>query len=98
MVPLVSSSLGDSELIIHFQEAYARLFSNCYNKQGNQSNLPSYKPMKQGTISAKVYPEGIQPVKGNNCGLIPEEKKLPEVTSEYEFSTRIFQPAISAAE
>ena len=27
--------------------------------------------MNQGTICAKVYPEGIQPVKGNNCGLIP---------------------------
>ena len=64
---LVTSSVGDSELIIHFQEVYARLFSNCYNKQGIQSNLP----MNQGTICAKVYPKGIQPVKGNNCGLIP---------------------------
>ena len=26
LVPLVTSSIGDSELIIHFQEAYARLF------------------------------------------------------------------------
>ena len=71
LVPLVTSSVGDSELIIHFQEAYARLFSNCYNKQGIQSNLPSYRPMNQGTICAKVYLEGAQPVKGNNCGLIP---------------------------
>ena len=71
LVPLVTSSVGDSELIIHFQEAYARRFSNCNNKQGIQSNLPSYRPMNQGTICAKVYPEGIQPVKGNNCGLIP---------------------------
>ena len=71
LVPLVTSSIGDSELIIHFQEAYARLFSNCYNKQGIQSNLPSYTPMDQGTICAKVYPEGIQPIRGNNCGLIP---------------------------
>ena len=70
-VPLVTSSIGDSELIIHFQEAYARLFPNCYNKQGIQSNLPSYTTMNQGTIYAKVYPEGIQPIKGNNCGLIP---------------------------
>ena len=38
LVPLVTSCVGDSELIIHFQEAYARLFSNCYNKQGIQSN------------------------------------------------------------
>ena len=72
MVPLVTSSIGDSELIIHFQEAQARLFPNCYNKQGIQSNLPSYTPMNQGPICAKVYPEGIQPIKGNNCGLIPE--------------------------
>ena len=73
LVPLVTctSSIGDSELIIHFQEAYARLFPNCYNKQGIRSNLPSYTPMNQGTICAKVYPEGIQPIKGNNCGLIP---------------------------
>ena len=71
LVPLVTSSVGDSELIIHFQEAYARRFSNCNNKQGIQSNLPSYRPMNQGTICAKVYPEGIQPVKGNNFGLIP---------------------------
>ena len=71
LVPLVTSSVGDSELIIHFQEAYARLFSNCYNKQGIRSNLPSYRPMTQGTICAKEYPEGIQPVKGNNSGLIP---------------------------
>ena len=50
LVPLVTSSVGDSELIIYFQEAYARLFSNCYNEQGIQSNLPSYRPMNQGTI------------------------------------------------
>ena len=71
LVPLVTSSVGDSALIIHFQEAYARLFSNCYNKHGIQSNLPSYRPMNQGTICGKVDLEGVQPVKGNNCGLIP---------------------------
>ena len=72
LVPLVTSSDGNSELIIQFQEAYARLFSNCYNKQDIQSNLPSYTPMsRQGTICAKVYPEGVQPIKGNNCGLNP---------------------------
>ena len=38
---------------------------------GIQSNLPSYRPMNQGTICAKVYPEGVQPIKGNICGLIP---------------------------
>ena len=27
--------------------------------------------MNRGPICAKVYPEGIQPIKGNNCGLIP---------------------------
>ena len=27
--------------------------------------------MNQGTISEKVYPKGVQPVRGNNCGLIP---------------------------
>ena len=70
LVPLVTSSIRDSELIIHFQEAYAK-FQNCYNKQGSQSNLSSSRPMNQGTICAKVYPEGIQPIKGNNCGLIP---------------------------
>ena len=69
LVPLVTSSIGDSEQIIHFQEAYARLCPNCYTKQGIQSNLPSY----QGTICAKVYPVGIQPIKGNNCGLIPSK-------------------------
>ena len=71
LVPLGTFSIWDSELIVHFQEAYARLFSNCYNKQGIQSNLPSYTPMNQGTICAKVYHEGIQPIKGNNCELIP---------------------------
>ena len=71
MVPLVTSIVGDSELIIHFQEACATLFSNCYNKKCIQSNLPSYRPMNQGTVCAKVYPEGVQPLKGNNCGLIP---------------------------
>ena len=71
MVRLVTSSIVDSELNIHFQEAYARLFSNCYNKQGIQSNLPSYRPMNQRTIYAKVYTEGVQPIKENNCGLIP---------------------------
>ena len=62
LVPLVTSSIGDSELIIHFQEAYESLFPNYYNKQGIQSNLPSYTPMNQRTIRAKVYPEGIQPI------------------------------------
>ena len=36
LVPLVTSSIG---------EAYARLFPNCYNKQGIQSDLTSYTPM-----------------------------------------------------
>ena len=71
LVPLLTSSMGESELIIHFQEAYARLFPYCYNKQGIQSNLPTYTPMNQRTICAKVYPEGIQLIKGNNCRLIP---------------------------
>ena len=66
----VTSSIGDSELILHFQKAYTRLFSKCYNKQGIQSNLPSYRPMNQGTICAKVYPDAVQPIKGNDCGLI----------------------------
>ena len=65
------SIVGNSVLIIHFQEVYARLFSNCYNKQGIQSNLPSYRPMNQVTVCAKVYLEVFQPDKGNNCGLIP---------------------------
>ena len=64
--------MGVSELIIYFQEAYARLFPNCYNKQGIQRNLPSYTPTHQGTICAKVYPEGFQSIKGNNCGLISD--------------------------
>ena len=59
LVPLVTSSIEDSELIIHCQKAYARFFPNFYNKQGIQSNLPSNTPMNQGTICAKVYPEGI---------------------------------------
>ena len=48
LVTLVTSSTGDSELIIHFQQACARLFPNCYNKQGIQSNLPSYTPNEPG--------------------------------------------------
>ena len=77
LVPLVTSSIGDSELIIHFQEASARLFSNCYNKQGIQSKLPSYTPMNQGTICSRVYPEGVQPIKGNKDGLIPNTQVTP---------------------
>ena len=42
LVPLVTSSIKDSELIMHFQEANARLFPNCYNKQSIQSNLPTF--------------------------------------------------------
>ena len=71
LVPLVTSSIGDSDRIMHFQEAYVRLFSNCYNRQGVQSNLPSYRPMNQGSICAKVCPEGVQPIKRNYYGLIP---------------------------
>ena len=71
MVSPVTSSIRDSELIIRFQEAYARLSSNCYNKQDIQSNLPSYTPINQATICAKVYPEGVQPIKENNYKLIP---------------------------
>ena len=78
LVPLLSSSIGDSELIVHFQEAYARLFSNCYNKQDIRSNLPSYRPMNQGTICAKEYP------KGNNCGLIPDGQSDPEYIMSQE--------------
>ena len=35
------------------------------------SRLHSYRLMNQGTIYVKVYPEGVQPIKGNNCALIP---------------------------
>ena len=35
------------------------------------NNWPFYKPINRGTICVKVFPEVIQPVKGNNCGLIP---------------------------
>ena len=52
------------------------LFPNSYNKQGIQSNLPSYTPVNQGLVCAKVYPEGIQPIKGNNCGLIPDGRMI----------------------
>ena len=83
LVPLVTSSIGDSELIIHFQEAYARLFPNCYNKQGIKSNVPSYTPMNQGTVCAKVYSEGIQPIKVNNCGLIPHEQLVIRFINKY---------------
>ena len=79
LVSLVTSSIGDSELIIHFQEAYARLFSSCYKKQGKQSNLPSNRRMNQGTICAKVYPEEVHSIKGNNCGLIPYWLKRTDV-------------------
>ena len=44
LVPLVTSSIGDSELIIHFKEAYARLFPNCYNKQGILAFLHTNEP------------------------------------------------------
>ena len=30
-----------------------------------------FEPLKSDCICAKVYSEGIQPVKGNNCRLIP---------------------------
>ena len=33
-------------------------------------NLPSFRPMHQETICAKVYPEVVQTIKGNNYGLI----------------------------
>ena len=71
LVPLVTSSIGDSELIIHFQEAYARLFPNCYNEQGIQSNLPSYTPMNWELFVRKY----IQPIDRDNFGLIQQLAK-----------------------
>ena len=53
------SGSGPLGPLVYFQEAYAKLFANCYNKQGIQSNLPSYTPINKGTICAKVYPEII---------------------------------------
>ena len=32
LVRLVTSSIGDAEIIIHFKEAYAMLFPNCYKE------------------------------------------------------------------
>ena len=90
LVPLVTSSVGGFELVIHFQEAYARLFSNCYNKQGIQSNLPSYRPMNQETICAKVYPEGVQPTNGNNCGLIPVASSREQGRGIGSYQSNIF--------
>ena len=69
LIFVVTSSVGDSELTIEFQEACVSFFSNCYNKQDIHSNLPSYRPMNHGTVLAKVYPENVQPIKENNCRL-----------------------------
>ena len=54
LVPLVTPNMGDSELIIHIQEAYARLFSNCYNKQGIQSNM-LFQANEPGNIFMRKY-------------------------------------------
>ena len=55
LVPLITSSIGDSELITQFQEAYARLFPNCFSKQGIQSNLPSYRELFVRKYILKVF-------------------------------------------
>ena len=35
--------------------------------------------MNNGTFCAKVCPEGVQPIKGNNCGLIPVDHLLKSI-------------------
>ena len=99
LVSLATSSVGDSELIIHFQEAYAKLFSNCYNKQVIQSNLPPYRPMNQGTICAKVYPECVQPVQpgrvAQSVGHLTRKSgvlgSIPGLATYFRFSFRFFK-------
>ena len=49
----------------------AKFFSVCNKKHNIQSNCLSEKPVNRGTICEKAFPEVIQPVKGNDCGLIP---------------------------
>ena len=65
LFPLVTYSIGDSELIIHFQEAYARLFPNCYNKQGIQSNLHTFlhtnEPGNYEGVSKSFEPQAFSP-------------------------------------
>ena len=54
---LLFTALGILNQLYIFKKHMQGSFSN--NKQGIQSNLPSYRPMNQGTICAKVYPEGV---------------------------------------
>ena len=39
LVPLITSGIGDSELIIIFKKRMPGSFPICYNKQGIQSNF-----------------------------------------------------------
>ena len=49
----------------------------------SQTCLLTDQPMKQGTICAKVDLEGVQPIKGNDCGPIPYYN-TPSVEKENE--------------
>ena len=51
--------------------------------------------MNQGTICAKVYPEGIQPVKGNNCGLIPYRVNREQLPKKKKFRRSGLNQSIS---
>ena len=61
-VPVVTSSVEDSELIIHFQETYAKFFSVCCTEEAEYSvKLVFFKNhtpgLNQETVCVKVYPE-----------------------------------------
>ena len=49
------------------------LFSEWYNNQCIHKNWQSYNQIDRGTICAKELPFRVQPFRGVNCGLIPEE-------------------------
>ena len=51
--------------------------------------------MNQGPICAKVYPEGIQPIKGNNCGLIPNRMSGHKYFTKMDLSKGYWQVGLT---
>ena len=77
------------------------LFSEWYNKQCIHKNWQAYTQINRGTICAKELPFRVQPSRGVNCGLIPDNEDIHESLDEFKIlpdtttNPRVICPCIS---
>ena len=69
----------------HFLEAYSLVSPDKPKNKDAHINWQIYSPLKKELSCVELYPFSIQPIKRNNCGLIPN-------TAQFKYMTFFNEP------